>query len=183
MTRHTGNYRDLQVTEQEYRKRLEDSHLKSGFISTNIYRKDLDMWEEGCRFWQNLMTNDGRDRMHALTYTLTSLSGNAGFNNFAATTNTGAPAASDTALTGEITTNGLARVQANNGITHTTGTNSTLLSQLWTASGTFTAVVKIGLFNVATAPVSGTMGHEGTISSTDLGSGDKLQVDYTLNQA
>jgi hypothetical protein len=180
MTRRTGSYQELQVNEKEYRKRLEDSHLKNGFISTNVYRKDLDVWEEGCRFWPNLMTNDGRDRIHALAYTLTSLSGNAGFNYFVASTNATAPAATDTAVTGEITTNGLARTQANNGITHTTGTNSTLLSQLWTASGSFTAVQKIGLLNASS---TGTLGHEGTISSTDLVSGDKLQVDYTLNLA
>ena len=180
MTRHAYSYRDLQVTEQEYRNRLEDTHLKSGFISTNVYRKDLDMWEEGTRFSPNLMTNDGRDRIHALSYTLTSLSGSAGFNYFAATSNATAPAATDTTLASEITTNGLARTQANNGITHTTGTNSTLLSQLWTPSGAFTAVQKIGLFNASSGVV---MGHEGTISSTDLASGDKLQADYTLNLA
>ena len=39
MTRHAYSYKDLQVTEQEYRQRLEDTHLKSGFISTNIIVK------------------------------------------------------------------------------------------------------------------------------------------------
>ena len=126
------------------------------------------------------MTNDGRDRIHALSYTLTTLSGNAGYNFFGVTSNATAPAASDTTLASEETTGGMGRTQANNGITHTTGTNSTLLSQLWTASASKTALQKVGLFNASSA---GVMGHEGTISSTDLVSGDKLQVDYTLNLA
>lgn len=181
MTRHTSNYQELKkfVGDKEYRKELENTHNKYGFISTNIYRKKLGMWEEGCRYMPNLMTNDGRDRIHAVSYTLTTLSGNAGFNFMGVTSNATAPAATDTTLTAEITTNGLTRVAVAT-VTHTTGTNSTVMDHTYTATGSFTAVIKVGLFNLVAA---GVMGHEGLISSTDLASGDKLENIYTLNLA
>lgn len=180
MTRHVNSLKELAVTESEYRKRLEDTQSKFGFISTDIYRKALNMWEAGCRFWPNVQTTVGRDRIHALGYTLTSLSGNAGFNNVALSSDTGGASAAHTALAGEITTNGLQRATAGT-ITHTNGTNSTLIDHTFTASGSFTAIVLCALFNINTAPVSGTMGHEGTISSTDLASGDGIRIQYTVN--
>ena len=70
----------------------------------------------------NLLTNAGRDVMHSNCYT-NATSGTRGFNYIGVTQSTITPAAGDTTLTGEVTTNGLQRVAASPPATHTTGTN------------------------------------------------------------
>lgn len=124
----------------------------------------------------NLLTLDGRDLFHAQCYTNIA-AGTIGGNYIAVTVDTGAPAASDTALTGEITTGGLARAQATTR-THTNDTNSTTLAITFTASATHTAVQKSGLFN-ATSGV--TLTHEATFTPVNLVSSDSLTVTWTLN--
>lgn len=95
----------------------------------------------------------------------------------ALTTNTGAPAAGDTVLTGEISTGGLARAQGT--YTHTNGTTSYKITYTFTATATQTAVHKAGLFNASTA---GTMVFETNLSSdATLASGDTLTVEWTVN--
>jgi len=70
----------------------------------------------------NLLTDAGRDKAHAQIYTNTS-AGARGAGFIAVTTDATAPADSDTTLTSEITTGGLARADASTK-THTAGTNS-----------------------------------------------------------
>jgi hypothetical protein len=123
---------------------------------------------------KNLLTNAGRDFIHAQVYTNTS-AGTRGANYVAVTTNSGAPAAGDTTLTSEITTNGLERAVA--GTSHSAGTNTTTLSITYTASGSFTAVQKAATFNASS---SGTMMHENTFTSTDLVSADQLSLVWTM---
>jgi hypothetical protein len=94
----------------------------------------------------------------------------------ALTQDTGAVSASDTTLASEITTNGLARVVAT--YAHTSGTTSYTMSNTFTASGSFSAVQKAGLFNASS---SGTMVFEGTFASAALNSGDSLAVTWTVN--
>ena len=100
-----------------------------------------------CMNKPNLLTNAGRDLFHAQDYTNTS-AGTRGAGYIALTTNTASPAASDTALTSEITSGGLARADASTK-THTSGTNSTSIQHTFTASATHTAVQKAALFNAA----------------------------------
>lgn len=90
--------------------------------------------------------------------------------------NATAPAAGDTSLTGEITTNGLARAIAT--YAHTVAATSYTLSKTWTASGAFTAVQKAGMF---TAVSGGTMPFENTFTATALAINDQLSVVWTVN--
>lgn len=97
----------------------------------------------------------------------------------ALTENATAPAASDTTLASEITTNGLSRAVAT--YAHTTNTTSYTMSKTFTASGTFSAVQKEALFNAAGPPPAGTMFVENTFTSTALASSDQLTVTHTIN--
>jgi|SRR5688500_838847 len=93
------------------------------------------------------------------------------------TTNTAAPAAGDTALTGEIAAGGLSRVVGT--YAHTPGATSYTITASWTASATHTAVHKAGLFNAASG---GTMAFETNLNAdATLASGDQLQVTWTVN--
>ena len=93
-----------------------------GFLSAKVIRKDGTEKELAC-LQHNLLTNNGRDVMHSNCYTNTS-TGTRGFNYIAVTESSITPAASDTTLAGEITTNGLGRAAASPAASHTTGTNS-----------------------------------------------------------
>jgi len=123
----------------------------------------------------NLLTDAGRDFIHAQAYTNTS-AGTRGSGYIAVTTSATAPDAADTTLASEITTGGLGRADADTK-THTTGTNVTTIEHTFTASATHTAVVKSGLFNAASV---GTMTHENTFTSVTLQSNDTLKVTWTL---
>jgi hypothetical protein len=155
--------------------------LVHGYVSTNIFRKETGEWLPGSRFNPNLLTNAGRDFMHAQVYT-NSAAGTIGGNYIAVTENSGGSSAAHTALAGEITTFGLARAlvtSASGTVTHTGGTNSTVFDHTFTASGgTFAAVQMCGLFNASSGV---TLVHEATFTSAALADGDKLQIVYTLN--
>lgn len=87
-----------------------------------------------------------------------------------------------TALTGEITTNGLARVDASSA-THTAGTNVTVVSHTFTLSGTQSDITRAALFNVNTAPVSGTIGPVAAFTNGATGSmssGETVNVAITI---
>lgn len=93
------------------------------------------------------------------------------------TTNTGAPAAGDTTLTGEISTGGLGRAQGT--YAHTPDATSYTITASWTASATHTAVHKAGLFNASSG---GTMAFTTNLNAdATLASGDQLQVTWTVN--
>ena len=124
---------------------------------------------------KNLLTNDGRDLFHAQCYTNTS-AGTRGSGFIALSENATAPADGDTAVAGEISTNGLARADATTK-THTTGTATTTIQHTFTAAAAFTAVQKSGLFNASSGV---TLTHENTFTSTALATNDQLQVTWTL---
>lgn len=84
------------------------------------------------------------------------------------------PAVGDTSLSGEITTNGLARAQG--AYSHTAGASSYSVSHTWTATGAQTADAA-GMFNASS---SGTMCFENTFSSVSLQSGDTLTLTWTV---
>jgi hypothetical protein len=87
-----------------------------------------------------------------------------------------------TALTGEITTNGLQRVDATSR-THTAGTNVTVVSHTFTLSGTQSDITRAALFNINTAPVSGTIGPVAAFTNGATGSmssGETVNVAITI---
>lgn len=90
-----------------------------------------------------------------------------------------APDNADTVLAGELTTADMARKDAAIK-THTAGTNVMVVKDTFTASATRTGIVKTGLFNVATAPPSGILVNEALIASTDLNSGDQIEITWTI---
>lgn len=153
---------------------MEESPLINGYV-TVIKNAGKDNEEVICLNKKNLLTNAGRDLFHAQCYTNTS-AGARGAGFIALTTDTTAPAASDTALTSEITTGGLARADATTK-THVSGTNETTIQHTFTASATHTAIVKCGLFNAASGA---TLAHVNTITAVNLQSSDTLQVTWTL---
>lgn len=126
----------------------------------------------------NLLTDAGRDWMHAQVYTNTS-AGTRGAGYIASTETSITPAAANTTLSGEISTNGLARADATTK-THSAGTNSTTIEHTFTASGAFTSVLASALFNAASV---GTMPHIALFStgSGTLATNDTLKVTWTLN--
>lgn len=128
-----------------------------------------------CLNKHNLLTNSGRDWMHGQVYTNTA-AGDRGAGYIALTTDATSPSASDTTLTSEITTGGLARADATTK-THSSGTNTTTIQHTFTASATHTSVQKAALFNASS---SGTMAHENTFTPVTLQSSDTLQVTWTL---
>lgn len=88
---------------------------------------------------------------------------------------TGAPSATDTAVTAEITSNGLARANATPA--HSSNTSSYTLTYTFTATGTQSAQ-KAGLLNASSG---GTLCFENVFSPVAMNSGDTLQVVWTLN--
>lgn len=94
------------------------------------------------------------------------------------TTDTGSPATSDTTLTSEITTNGLARALAT--FAHTGGTTTYTLSKTFTASGTHTNVHKAGLFTAETAAAGGILVADTNLNAdATLASGDAIAITWT----
>ena len=122
----------------------------------------------------NILTDAGRDFLHKQGYETTGLGSNGG-NFIALTTNSGTPADSDTTLTGEITTLGLARVQGI--VTHTSGSNSTKISKTFTSTGTHTSVQKSGLF---TETSGGTLVHESLFTAINLQENDQIEMNWTI---
>lgn len=125
----------------------------------------------------NLLTNAGKDWMHAQVYTNTA-AGTRGAGWVASTESTITPAVGDTTLTGEIATSGLSRADATTK-THTAASNTTLIEHTFTASGAFTSVLASALFNASSA---GTMPHIANFAtgSGTLATNDTLKISWTL---
>jgi hypothetical protein len=126
----------------------------------------------------NLLTDAGKDWMHQQVYTNTS-AGTRGAGYIASTESTITPATGNTTLTGEITTNGLARADA---ITksHTAASNSSTIEHTFTATGSFTSVLASALFNASSA---GTMPHIANFATGSgiLATNDTLKITWTVN--
>jgi|TARA_R110002020_G_scaffold458597_1_gene676090 hypothetical protein len=167
-----SNKSTLNTTKGNNKQMIEEPLIK-GYVTVikNVGRPDEQVL---CLNKPNLLTNGGRDWMIAQVYTNTS-AGTRGSGFIALTSNTGAPAAGDTALASEITTGGLARADATTK-SHTGGTNSTTIQHTFTASATHTAVQKSGLFNASSGV---TLSHENTFTAVTLQSSDTLQVTWT----
>lgn len=129
----------------------------------------------------NLKTNAGVAFFAAQCYAGNS-GGSIGTNgtNFMALTTTAiTPAVGDTTLSGELTTNGMARSQATVSIGSASGGSvTTTITDTWTDTTATTSNIQGGA--VFTASSSGTMGHEYTFTSTTLAVGDSIQTTLTV---
>jgi len=170
---------DTAVVDPIIRNVLPRQIAAGGWITSNIYRANLGIWIRNGSLEHNLYTNVGRDFWHSQIYMATTGARAANF--MALSEDTTAPTVSDTTLAGEITTGGLQRADvttASPGITHTTGTNSTLFDITFTATSSFSAVQKVAIFNNSSG---GIMAHAGTIVPGALNPTDGIQIQYTLN--
>jgi hypothetical protein len=147
-----------------------ESITAKGYVAVSIIRDGQEIYHYESH---NLITNAGKDFIAAQVGSTSP--GTNGANYIALSSNSAAPAATDTSLTGEINTNGLNRAQGT--YSHTAGTNTFTVSKTFTATGTVTDVQKTGLF---TASSGGTMVAENTFATADLISGDQLTVTWTI---
>ena len=147
-----------------------DTISASGYVIVSVVRegKEIYHYED-----PNLITNAGLDFISAQIGS-TSTGAN-GANYIALSSDSTAPAVTDTTLTGEISGNGLDRAQGT--YSHTAATNTFTVQEVFTATGTVSAIQKTGLF---TASSGGTMMAENTFSSVNLISGDQLTITWTI---
>jgi hypothetical protein len=127
----------------------------------------------------NLRVNGGADFWNTQLFATTPAAG-AQANYIALTTDSTAPAATDTVLTAEETTNGLARAQAT--VTHSAGAGSALISHTFTYSGAVSkTIAKVGLFNQLA--LGGTLVLETLLASTATvnTNGDQVTINWTVN--
>jgi hypothetical protein len=129
------------------------------------------IWEET---HENQITNAGRDFLHQQGYQTSGLGSN-GLNWIALTNTAVTPAAGDTTLSGEITTNGLARAQGT--VNHTAGTNTTTVAHTFTCATSSQSCQAVMLF---TASSAGTGNHELVFTARTLQVGDQISVTYTI---
>jgi hypothetical protein len=156
-----------------YTKEL-DYLVKTFQVRPYDLRKCYDDFEE-ISVRRNIITNAGRDRLHTQGYITPAVT--PVFQWIAVTSSTVAPAPGDTTLDAEIVdANGLARAVATTD-THTGGTNTSTIGITFTATGSYTAVQKGMLFTLSAAGVGA---NEATFSSTNLASGDALQLTWTV---
>lgn len=119
------------------------------------------------------------DKIHNQMFTVSSLSGS-GFVYIALTADTTQTInASQTSLTGEISTNGLGRVLAGTR-THTNGTNTTTVEHTFTLSGTQTDVQRAALFDAASGGVMGPFAAFTNGGTGQMVSGETLKVTVTI---
>lgn len=102
------------------------------------------------------------------------------FTYLALSTNTNAPAATDTALTDEISANGFSRAAATvSRVTTTQPNDTTKLYKEWTATGNQT-IEKVGFFH---ANSGGVMGGSALTGTKDMLSGQTLAITYKIKHS
>lgn len=156
-------------------RNLNENSLVNGYvtITKNKGREDEVIVQEDIK---NLLTTGGRDFFHAQDYTNTS-AGTKGGNAIALSLDATNPVAGDTTLVGEITADGLTRVQAST-ISHSVGTNVTTLENTFTATAAFMNLHKSALFNQDT--IGGQMTHASEFTSdVTLAIGDTITITWT----
>ena len=140
----------------------------------------------GWNFWNhNLVTDVGEDYIIAQIWT-NNAAGGVGINFMALSSSLLTPAASDTTLSGEITSGtnaGLARVLSSTR-THTAGSNTATISNTFTSSGAVGApgIQSSALLNAIT---SGTMGHIQNLptASGAMSTSDQISVAWLMTSA
>lgn len=130
-------------------------------------------------FEHNVFPSGCIDKIHKMAFIDTSATELA-FNFIALTADTTQTInAAQTSLTGEISTNGLSRIQAGTR-THTNGTNTSLIEHTFTLSGTQADITRAALFNASSG---GTMGPFAAFSNGATGqmvSGETVKVSITI---
>lgn len=95
------------------------------------------------------------------------------------TTNVTAPSASDTTLSGEITSGGCARAKAT--YAHTAGAATYTMQVVYSVTSTFTSIHKMALFSAANITAAGIMGLTAVLNQdATVGNGDTLTVTDTI---
>ena len=150
---------------------MNDSIKIKGWIEYKIYGVDGKVRDEGTVY--NTITNAGLAQLALLAGDASATP----FTYLALGSGTTAPAASQTALVTESTTNGFARVAATVSRVTTTQTNDTLqLTTTFTASGSAT-IEEIGIFNASS---SGTMLSRALTGSKSFVSGETYTTTYKV---
>jgi len=149
----------------------------SGWVKVQVVREGKVIYfHEG----HNLITNQGKDiisKQLAAQGNATQKFNPNGTIYIALTSWAGAPNATQTQLTAEITSGGLDR--ASGTYHHTNGTSTFSIRKTFTASASFTAVQEAGLFNNPTASGTGLLAVN-TFSSVNLISGDQITITWTI---
>lgn len=128
-----------------------------------------------------LLLNGGRDKLFDQHFT--SGAQPAAFNYVSVTANTTAPVASDTTLTGEITTAGGGLYPKQGTYAHTTSASTATLTTTFTTNGTDSLPVTLGQVGVRNASAAGgTLGTKTLLSSTATlsTSGDAVTITHTF---
>jgi hypothetical protein len=147
----------------------ESIHVGRNVVEARIIHADGSVTELGKSY--NLLTNGGRDDLAAA---FNAVSFNARY--MGITTNTAAPAATDTTLVSEQTTNGLSRVLCT--YAHSAGTATLTMTANWNVTGTVANLHKIGIFDAVSG---GTLVFVSDLNSNaSVVSGDTLQVVDTI---
>jgi hypothetical protein len=122
---------------------------------------------------ENVVTNAGKAQLVLLARDASAVP----FTFIAVGTSNAATNATQTALTAEVTTSGLARAAGTvSSVTTTTTNDSFRISHTWTASGNVT-VEEVGVFNASSA---GTMLSRALTTTKAVTSGETLTGTYTL---
>jgi len=150
-------------------ERAYDYDEKTGLFLYRVVDEDEEVLNE--------ITNAGRVRLHTFCYNTASRAN--GLNYIALSNDGTAPAAADTALTAELTGNGLDRAQGT--VTLPTGAgNQTTIAYMFTYLGATQAVQKTALFDTIGPPPAGVMAHEIQFTARTLFTNDTLTVTFTL---
>jgi hypothetical protein len=149
-----------------------DYDEKTGLFLYKRVDEDEEAW--------NLVTDGGRVAIHTYIYGTTSQRSSASLGtglNYIALSNDGtAAAAGDTTLTGELSGNGLSRVQG--AVTLPTGSGTvTTIATTFTYSGVSQAVQKTALFDAGSG---GKMAHEILFTQRSLATNDTLTLTFSI---
>jgi hypothetical protein len=107
------------------------------------------------------------------------LPGGAAARYMALTENASAASASNTSLTGELTTGGCSRALAT--YAHTDGTATYTLTKAFSVTATFPAIHRMGLFTAGTSTAAGTMVFETVLNAdANVVNGDTLTITETV---
>jgi hypothetical protein len=158
-----------------------DSFPVHGYVTVSVIRDGNEIYHHEDH---NLITDAGKDFIReqiGQTTASGAIDGNGA--NFIALTNTGiTPAAGDTALSGEITANGLGRGA---GSYAEVSTNQFTITRTFTASGAQSAQAA-GLFTAAVTGTPGAGGDDGimvaenTFTAVSLAANDQLTITWTV---
>jgi len=122
----------------------------------------------------NVVTTVGRDFIHSQSYAASGLA-TSGQNYIALSNDTVTETSASTALSNEITVNGLARAQGT--VAHTSGTNTTTVTYTFTCATSSQAAQKAALFTLSS---SGVMNHVLGFTQRTLQVADTLTITFTI---